>query len=156
MEAVRERHPDAGAVLFGTAPRPDTLPAWIEYEALPSRSRLRELYNSCAVFLQASRSEGWGLPASEALLCGCALVTVENGGSREFARDGETALVVAPGDVAALSEGAGELLGDAARRQRLAARGAELLGEFTWERSVTELERALAAAAERAGAGASS
>lgn len=154
MEAVRERRPDASAVLFGTAPRPDSLPAWIEYESLPSRARLRELYNSCAVFLQASRSEGWGLPASEAILCGCALVTVENGGSREFARDGETALVVAPGDVAALTEGASGLLDDSARRQRLATRGAELLGEFSWERSVTELEQALAVTRERAGAGA--
>jgi glycosyltransferase involved in cell wall biosynthesis len=153
MEEVRARHADASAVLFGTAARPSSLPDWIEYEMLPSQPRLRELYNSCAVFLQASRSEGWGLPASEAILCGCALVTVENGGSREFARDGETALVVAPGDVAAMAEGAGELLGDAARRQRLAGRGAELLSGFTWERSVTELERVLAEAATPAGAG---
>lgn len=151
MKGVRERRPETTAVLFGTAPRPDSLPAWIEYERLPSRRRIRELYNSCAVFLQASRSEGWGLPASEAILCGCALVTVENGGSREFARDGETALVVAPGDVAALTEGAAELLGDAARRERLATRGGELLSSFTWERSTAGLEAALAQAAARAG-----
>lgn len=154
MEKVRERLPEAGAVLFGTAPRPDLLPAWVEYERLPSRARLRELYNSCAVFLQASRSEGWGLPASEAILCGCALVTVENGGAREFARDGETALVVAPGDVEAMADGAAELLGDAGRRQRLAGRGAELLSAFTWERSVTELEAVLGETVAGVGAGA--
>lgn len=154
MEAARQRHPSLSAVMFGTAPRPGALPAWIEYEQLPSAARLRELYNSCAVFVQSSRSEGWGLPACEAMLCGCALATVDNGGSREYARDRETALVTPPGDVEALSAATLELLGDEELRLRLAERGREGLLPFTWERSVEGFERALAAAASGVGVGA--
>lgn len=147
MAAVRERRPEVSAFFFGTAPRPDALPAWVEYEQLPSAARLRELFNSCSVFLQASRSEGWGLPASEALLCGAALVTLDNGGSREFALDGETALVLPPERVGELGAGALALLDDEELRLRLATAGAERLRRFTWERSLSGFEAALAVVA---------
>lgn len=147
MGAVRERRPDVSAFFFGTAPRPQALPEWIEYEQLPTAVRLRELLNSCSVFLQASRSEGWGLPASEALLCGAALVTLDNGGSREFALDGETALVLAPEEVGELGDRTLALLDDEELRLRLAAAGAERLRLFTWERSLSGFEAALAVAA---------
>jgi glycosyltransferase involved in cell wall biosynthesis len=147
MAAVRERRPEVSAFFFGTAPRPQALPNWIEYEQLPSAVRLRELLNSCSVFLQASRSEGWGLPASEALLCGAALVTLDNGGSREYALDGETAVVLPPERVGELGAGALALLEDEELRLRLAAAGAERLRRFTWERSLSGFEAALAVAA---------
>jgi len=147
MKDARSRRPDLTAVMFGTAPRPDHLPAWIEYAMLPSQAELRRLYNSCSVFLQASRSEGWGLPACEAMLCGCALVTVANGGSREYASDGETALVLAPEEVGRMGERAVELLDDEALRLRLAERGGAQLRACSWERAVAELEAALAGSA---------
>jgi glycosyltransferase involved in cell wall biosynthesis len=142
-ERLREGNPELSAVLFGTAPRPEGLAAWIEYEQLPPAARLRELYNSCSVFLQASRSEGWGLPASEAMLCGCALVTLDSGGSREFAIDGETAVVLPVEQVERLAERTAALLADDDLRLRLAQRGGELLRSFTWERSVAGLEAVL-------------
>ncbi|MDX6626456.1 MAG: hypothetical protein QOE56_1445 [Solirubrobacterales bacterium] len=152
MEACKQRRPELGAVLFGTRERPADLPEWIEYERLPSPRRLRRLFNSCSIFLGASRSEGWGLPACEAMLCGCALVTVDNGGSREFAIDGETALVVPIERVAELGGRVEDLLGDDALRLRLAAAGAELLRGYTWERSVSELEAVLDRVASAGGA----
>lgn len=151
MVAAKQRRPEVSAVLFGTRDRPADLPDWIEYEQLPSPARLRALFNSCSIFLGASRSEGWGLPASEAMLCGCALVTVANGGSREFAIDGETALVVPPEHVDQLGERALALLGDEPLRLKLAAAGAERLRGFTWERSVAGLEAVLERAAAEAG-----
>jgi glycosyltransferase involved in cell wall biosynthesis len=141
LELVRRHDPTVRAALFGTVTRPEELPDWIEYTRLPGEEDLRALYNSCAVFLQPSRSEGWGLPASEAMLCGCALVTVDNGGSREYATDGETALVVPPGDGSALAERTIRLLEDEPLRLRLAEAGGERLRTFTWERSVEEFER---------------
>lgn len=143
MEAVKRVRPELSAVFFGTRDRPADLPGWIEYEQLPSPTQLRALFNSCSIFLGASRSEGWGLPACEAMLCGCALITVANGGSREFAVDGETALVLAPERVGEMAERVVELLDDDAWRLRLAAAGAERLRGFTWERSVAALEAVL-------------
>lgn len=143
LQAVKERKPSVGATMFGTAPRPEVLPAWVEYTMLPDPEELRAIYNSCSIFVQASRSEGWGLPACEAMLCGCALVTVANGGSREYAVDGETALVVAPEAVSDLSARVSELLEDDELRRRLADRGHRHLQPYTWQRSVSELEAVL-------------
>jgi glycosyltransferase involved in cell wall biosynthesis len=146
LGAVKERAPGVGATMYGTAPRPEVLPAWVEYTMLPDPKELRAIYNSCSIFIQASRSEGWGLPACEAMICGCALVTVANGGSREYAVDGETALVVPPDAGGDLAAPVAELLEDDELRRRLAERGHRRLQQFTWERSVTELEGVLARA----------
>src|SRR6187549_1094290 len=144
LEAARERLPELEAATFGAADRPSGLPEWVRYERLPDRATLRRLYNSCSIFLQASRQEGWGLPGSEAMACGCALVTYDNGGSREYASDGETAVVVAVHEPARLTEAIVALAGDRERRLALASRGRERIAEFTWERAVAAMERVLA------------
>lgn len=143
MELAREREPSLLATAFGTGSKPRGLPDWIDYVRLPRVERLRALYNSCGIFVQASRNEGWGLPATEAMACGCALVTCDNGGSREYADDGETALVVEP-TPSALGDAVTALVRDPELRMRLARNGQERVAGFRWERSVEMLERALA------------
>ncbi len=43
------------------------------------------------------------MPPMEAMACGAALATYDNGGCRDYARDGETALVAPRRDVGALA-----------------------------------------------------
>jgi glycosyltransferase involved in cell wall biosynthesis len=143
LRMVRARNPAVEASAFGTGPPPKGMPDWIEYSRLPNPAALRALYNSCSIFLQASRSEGWGLPATESMACGCALVTCDNGGSREYAVDGETALVVSGHDAEALADATMRLVDDRDLRLALARRGRERVGGFSWGRSVDEFERAL-------------
>lgn len=143
LRMVRTRNPEVRAATFGTGPPPDDMPDWIDYARLPDPTALRALYNSCSIFLQASRSEGWGLPATESMACGCALVTCDNGGSREYAVDGETALVVPGHDAEALGDATIKLMDDRELRLALAHRGRERVGGFSWERSAGEFERAL-------------
>ncbi len=150
---ARRRVSDLTATTYGTAERPELLPDWVEYTRLPAPAALRALYNSCSIFLQASRSEGWGLPATEAMVCGCALVTYDNGGSREYAADGETAMVVANGDVEGLAGAIVSLCRDRELRLGLVERGRELVGKLTWSHSADQLECVVGAvsAAEVAG-----
>ena len=82
----------------------------------------------------------------EALGCGCAVVTTATGGSRDYAVDGETALVVRPGDPLALAMAAERLLGDGAARTRLAASGSDLVrSRFDWDNAAAVLESRLEA-----------
>lgn len=140
LVAARERIPELGASTYGAWPRLPELPEWVEYERLPSPEALRALYNRCSIFLQASHSEGWGLPATEAMACGCALVTYDNGGSREYAIDGETATVVGEHGGEQLAAAIVALAEDRERRLAYAARGRELVETFTWPRAVAALE----------------
>jgi glycosyltransferase involved in cell wall biosynthesis len=92
-----------------------------------------------------SHFEGWGLPAVEAMACGCALATADNGGCRDYAHDGTTALVVPPGEPARLAGAIDRLLRDQALRLRLAEAGRQEALRFTWDDAAARLEQLLLA-----------
>ena len=144
LESARRAVPDLQAVLFGVRPRPSHLPAWVDYVHNPTPTRLVEdVYNGSAVYLCPSRSEGWHLPPAEAMACGCAVVSTDQGGVRDYARHCRTALLSPVGDHAALGWNLAQLLADESERTRLAEAGNRLIRTFTWDRSVDSFERFL-------------
>lgn len=60
--AIHSARPDVEQVAFGTGPRPAELPDHVRYLQNPSRTALRELLNSSAVFLHSSDAEGGRSP----------------------------------------------------------------------------------------------
>jgi glycosyltransferase involved in cell wall biosynthesis len=143
LERTRRTIGHLEVVAFGVMPRPPSLPLWIQYVENPSRARLVELYNSVAIFLHSSLSEGWSLPPAEAAACGCALAAFDSGGVRDYAVDGETAMLVPAGDSAGLAERVIELLADHTLRRRLAVAAHDVVQEFTWQRAGERLEAIL-------------
>ncbi|HEX2438405.1 MAG TPA: glycosyltransferase family 4 protein [Methylomirabilota bacterium] len=154
MEAVarvKTRVPRLYLVGFGVRPPREALP-YDEFHTNPPQASLAELYSGCDVYLCSSWDEGLGMPSMEAMACGAALVTYDNGGCRDYARDGETALVAPRRDVGALTERLARLATDDTLRARLAADGAAFVtGAFAWDRAVERLEAAFRGT--RAGAG---
>ena len=145
LTLAKQSAPGLTAELFGT-PEPPSLPGWITYRRRVSEAELRALYNRASIFISASANEGWGLAPCEAGLCGCAIAVTDNFGHREFAIDGETALVSAVGDVDALAANIVRAVRDAALRERLNTGLREKLAEFSWARSSELFEQALGAA----------
>ena len=146
LTQVRERSGFSGVVwAFGGA-RPPQLPQWIEYQPFPSDAELARLYNRSKLFVVPSLYEGWGLPGSEAMACGAALVSTDNGGVRAYAEHGTTALLTPPGNPELLADAVCSLLDDEARRLRLARAGYEQIRQFSWERASSDLERCIMAA----------
>jgi glycosyltransferase involved in cell wall biosynthesis len=144
LASARRRVPALTATLFGVRARPKGLPSWIDYLHNPAQERLpTEVYNASSVYLCPSLSEGWHLPAVEAMACGCAVVSTDNGGVRDYAEDGTTALLSPPGDAARLADNLVRLLTDDAQRQRIAELGHDAVQQFTWPRSVDRLEERL-------------
>ena len=122
--------PNLKLILFGVEPGPDNLPDWIEYYQQPSISQLRKLYNSAAVFIGTSSSEGWGLTVGEAMLCGCAVACTDNGGYKAMAIDGQTALVSPVDDEVSLKQNIVRLITDQKLRTTLALQAAEYVKKF--------------------------
>lgn len=143
IEIAKNRFPRLKVTLFSTYPRPAGLPSWIRFVQDPPQGELVRLYNQHAIFISSSVTEGWCLPAAEAMACGCAVCTTDSGGVRDFAIPGETALVSPPRNPEALAENLIRLLEDNAFRVELARRGHAHIREFTWERSVEKFERCL-------------
>jgi len=78
-----------------------------------------------AVVVCPSRREGYGVVAREAMAHGRPVVATRVGGLAEAVVDGETGLLVAPGDVAALRAALERLLSDPALAARMGAAGRE-------------------------------
>ncbi|MBV8959710.1 MAG: glycosyltransferase family 4 protein, partial [Actinobacteria bacterium] len=100
-----------------------------------SQERIRELYAEAEVAVVPSLYEGFSLPAVEAMASGVPLVATTGGALPEVAgTDGETALLVPPGDAQALAGAIGRMLDDAALRERIGAAGRKrALDNFTWK-----------------------
>jgi glycosyltransferase involved in cell wall biosynthesis len=144
LRRARARVPDMEAIVFGAEPPPEPLPPWITFVTAPQPEDLvADVYNRCRIFVQPSLYEGFGFTAVEAMACGCALVSTDNGGSRDYAVDDETALVCEPGTAGPLARRIEALLLDDGLRLRLADNGVRHVQRFRWERSAELLEHHL-------------
>ncbi len=105
---------------------------WIEYEQLPAENQRA----GCALgVFGTSAKTGRVIPnkAFQALACGTPLVTGDTPAARELLRDGESALLVPPGDPEALAAAVRRLAGDAELARRLGAGGLAAYGEHASE-----------------------
>jgi glycosyltransferase involved in cell wall biosynthesis len=143
LKLIRSRTGYPGPYWCFGGERPAELPDWVEHHPRPTDAELATLYNQSAIFLVPSHYEGWGLPGSEAMACGAALVSTDNGGVRAYAEHGKTALLTPIADPEALAAAACSLIEHEARRMELARNGCEFVRSFTWERSSLDLERCL-------------
>ncbi|MFN8510956.1 MAG: glycosyltransferase family 4 protein [Deinococcaceae bacterium] len=142
LEIVKESHPEIQVTLFGVPNRPK-IPDWMEYHQLPTQSALLDLYNTAGIFVAPSWAEGWPLPPAEAMMCGAALVATDIGGHREYAIDGETALLAQPRDPQDLAQKIIRLLENPVLRHSIAQKGNEYIQQFTWQRAGQTFENTL-------------
>lgn len=143
LEQVRAARPDVHVVLFRAHEIDHPVPPWVEQIRAPDHQSLSRLFNRCSLFLQPSAYEGFGLTSVEAMASGCALVSTDNGGSRDYAFADRTAVVTDGGDVDALARAVIHLLDRPDERARLALAGHHHVQRFTWDESARLLEGAL-------------
>jgi glycosyltransferase involved in cell wall biosynthesis len=150
---VKPAIPGLCLVGFGLK-RPQGQLPYDEFHLDPPQEELAALYSGVDIYLCPSWDEGLGMPAMEAMACGAALVTYDNGGCRDYARDGETALVARRRDVVDLSARLQRLAGDAPLRAKIASAGEALVTTaFDWDRAVRRLEALFESAVPGASAG---
>ena len=95
--------------------------------------QLATLYRGAAMLLIPSLVEGFGLPALEAMACGCPVIT--SSGTPMADMVGEAALVVDPRELDHLADAITRLSGDDELRSRIVERGQRIVSSFTWEQT---------------------
>jgi glycosyltransferase involved in cell wall biosynthesis len=121
------------------------LPDWVVCRTASDDAAMADFYTECSIFMVSSLAEGFGLPALEAMACGTAVVSTDNGGVRDFAQPGDNILLAPVGDPEAIADQLEILVTDTARRQQIALAGSVTAQEFSWDQSTDAFEQALMA-----------
>ncbi len=96
---------------------------------------LASLYRQAAVVALPSTHEGFGLTALEAMACAAPLVAAAAGNLPQLTLD--VAMLVPPGDPAALAEAIEAVLSEPVRAARMRHAGVDRASGYTWEQTAT-------------------
>lgn len=102
-----------------------------------SAAEMGYLYTHAAATVMPTRFEGFGIPAAEALTCGCALVCADIPALREVA--GESAVYFSPDDVDELCGALRNIIANETLRNGLIESGRERAKQFTWEAAARKM-----------------
>ncbi len=111
-----------------------------------SDGELAALYRGAIALVTPSREEGFGLPALEAMACGCAVITSNAPSLVEIT--GDAALHAEP-TIDALADAMQRVASDSVLRGDLARRGIERAKNFTWMRCAERTRAAYRASMTR-------
>jgi glycosyltransferase involved in cell wall biosynthesis len=101
-------------------------PGYVEQSDLPA------LYSLADLYLYPTLIEAFPIPITEALACGCPIVTSHGTGLRELA--GNAAVLVDPMKPLEIADGMCRLLADEYLRQHLRRKGLEQSKRFSWDK----------------------
>lgn len=152
LRTMRERVSNLRVVSFGARrPSPDLrLPANTEFFLLPAKDQIRHLYARCDVWITASRSEGFNLPAMEAMACRTPVVTTRTGWPEEAVATGRNGVLVDIDDVGGLARGMEWVLSRSEDAWgELSANAFATSSAGSWEDSAKLFEKALIHACQR-------
>ena len=113
--------------------RAERLGANLVFTGFVADSDLPALMSGAGCLVTASRYEGFGLPALEAIACGTPVVAYDAGAIPETAGPG--ALLAQLGDGAALMRAAGRVCDEPRLAERLGAEGRRHAASFSWRRT---------------------
>lgn len=123
-------------VVAGDGPLRDRVPGALGF--VP-HAELERLYGRAAVVACPSRREGFGVVCAEAMAHARTVVASAVGGLLDLVADGETGLLVPPGQPAALRAALERLLASADLRVRLGAAARERIrARFSWDAVLDE------------------
>ncbi|MDQ2869794.1 MAG: glycosyltransferase family 4 protein [Acidobacteriota bacterium] len=132
LDAVSRLPPPARLIVVGTGPERRRLERRARELGLGERAvflghlpfeRLASEYRRASVFCLPSRQEGFGIVFLEAMAAGLPIVAARAAAVPELVLDGESGILVPPGDSEALSAALGRLLGSPGERARFAECG---------------------------------
>lgn len=126
---VRAEHPETRLAILGIGPLEGETRALVHdlsldgAVVLPGRLEIRDWLERADVFAHTSRWEGFGMVLLEAMLASLPVVATRVSAVPEVVVDGETGMLVEPGDVAGVAAALSALVGDPERARAFGAAG---------------------------------
>jgi len=134
--------PRAGLQLAPRLVRRYGLSTRVHFAGRLSTAALARAYNRSQLMACPSLYEGFGMPVSEAMACGTAVVATRGGALPEVVGEDGAGLLVPPGDARALAEAIAGLLADPQRCADMGQEGRRrVLSLFSWRKAALETLR---------------
>ena len=92
------------------------------------------------IYICASMYESFCLPVLEAMTCGVAVITTNNGGNMDFVKDNENALVIEKDNIDDIVEKTKKLINNAQLRERLSRAALETSKQYSWNKTINMVE----------------
>jgi glycosyltransferase involved in cell wall biosynthesis len=108
--------------------------------------RRLDVYRRALVFVLPSHTEGFGMPAAEAMMTGVPVIAANRGALQQTV--GAAGRLIDPGDAEGLSRALDEVLADRTLRDRMREAGRRHAEQFTWARTAKSLREAWSLAFE--------
>jgi glycosyltransferase involved in cell wall biosynthesis len=146
VEKIKINFPNLRVISFGSVPLAKKVPWNNQYEFYfsPKQSEIRNLYDQCDVWITASRSEGFNLPAMEAMACRTPVVATKTGWPAEAIVNGANGFLVEIDDVDALERAVTTLLSaENEDWKRYSLNAFKTVENSSWEASAVLFEKAL-------------
>lgn len=93
------------------------------------------------IYICASIYESFCLPVLEAMTCGAAVITTNNGGNMDFVENGKNALVVKKDNINDLVKKIEQLLKDTNLRETIANNASKINEKFSWNMTMQEIDK---------------
>lgn len=153
LARLRARFTDLRILCFGSERPSPVLPLEddVEFFQLPSQEKIRDIYSACDVWVTASHSEGFNLPAMEAMACRTPVVATRTGWPEMAIKSGWNGVLVDVNDLDGLTRGIASVLTQSEQEWRnMSGNAYATVADSSWERSAEMFEQALHRARQRA------
>jgi glycosyltransferase involved in cell wall biosynthesis len=142
---VEKRHPDANLVIAGDGPRKHSLQelsqklelSSVEFVGYVSGDVKTQLYSQSLLYTLPTLLEGFGLSNLEAMASGCAVISTDTWGVKDYIEDNKNGKMVAPRSPEELANAIDHLLSNRDIVKNLAKSGRETAVKFSLEDSLT-------------------
>ncbi|EHQ87563.1 glycosyltransferase family 4 protein [Desulfosporosinus youngiae] len=127
------------------APEGANYQAPLPYEIVKAQADIdmARFYAQADIFVSTSYFEAFSMPPLEAMACGTAVVTTDNGGNRDYTKNGGNCFLVPPSDIHQLTLILAHLLTQETVRNRVALAGLQFAQSWTWRNAANKLEALL-------------
>jgi len=90
-------------------------------------------YNAASLFVYPSLYEGFGIPVTEAMACGCPVIASDTSSLPEVA--GDAGILIDPKNIDEIAKAIIEVLNNSIKREKMVQKGFKQIKKFSWEDS---------------------
>jgi glycosyltransferase involved in cell wall biosynthesis len=139
LEKFKSKYPNVEIKIFGKKKPPKKKIINFNFLGQISDNELRRLYSSSHVLLSTSKLEGGAGPVGEAMACGCAVLTTETKGSKDFVKNGYNGVAINTLSEKVLYKYLLKLYFNEKWRNLLIKNGIKSIKKFKWQSSAKKM-----------------